>query len=419
MSLDPNMSEAAGKRQVGRSPLFVILLTVFINLVGFGIIIPLIPFYAQDFGASKFEVGLLFASYSLMQFLFAPIWGRISDRVGRRPILLISLFGTSFSFVVFGLANSLAVLFIGRIMAGFFGAVISTAHAFIADVTEPQDRAHGMGLVGAAFGLGFIFGPFIGGVMADLWGYAAPSYFAAALALANMILAWFVLPESYPSSARKKADPPDRGGLGTNLRQLKEALTQPRTGGILFLYFIISFAMANMETTYALLTEELWGWGAKENGLIFGYIGLVIVFTQGVAIRPLARRYGEERLVITGIILLIPSLGLIPFSPGLAVLMILSGIMAFGSGINTPSLTSLISRSVSAEEQGEIMGITQSLGGLARVVGPLWGGFTFGFIGHSAPYWTAAILMGGACLLAVRVLRQRSLSPSPDGREVP
>ena len=154
--LDPSAPETIGDQKVKRSPLFVILLTVFINLVGFGIIIPLIPFYAQDFGASKFEVGLLFASYSLMQFLFAPLWGRISDRIGRRPILLISLFGTSLSFVVFGLANSLAVLFIGRIMAGFFGAVISTAHAFIADVTEPKDRAHGMGLVGAAFGLAYL-----------------------------------------------------------------------------------------------------------------------------------------------------------------------------------------------------------------------------------------------------------------------
>ncbi|MFC1627894.1 MFS transporter [Gemmatimonadota bacterium] len=408
--MDPSAPETTGDQKVKRSPLFVILLTVFINLVGFGIIIPLIPFYAQDFGASKFEVGLLFASYSLMQFLFAPLWGRISDRIGRRPILLISLFGTSLSFVVFGLANSLLVLFIGRIMAGFFGAVISTAHAFIADVTEPQDRAHGMGLVGAAFGLGFIFGPFIGGVMADLWGYAAPAYFAAALALVNMILAWFVLPESYPASARKKRDPAD-SGLGTSLRKLREALVRPYVGGILLIYFIVSFAMANMETTYALLTEELWGWGAKENGLIFGYIGLMIVFTQGFAIRPLARRFGEERLVIAGSILLIPSLGLMPFSPGLAVLMILSGVMAIGSGINTPSLNSLISRSVSPEEQGGIMGITQSLGGLARVIGPIWGGFTFSLIGHSAPYWTAAILMGGACLLAVQVFRKRSPPP--------
>jgi len=406
-------AEESGRRRVGRSPLFVILLTAFINLVGFGIIIPLIPFYAQDFGASKFEVGLLFASYSLMQFIFAPIWGRISDRVGRRPILLVCLLGTALSFVVFGLADSLALLFIGRILAGFFGAVISTVHAFIADVTEPEDRAHGMGLVGAAFGLGFIFGPFIGGVMADLWGYAAPAYFAALLALGNMILAWYVLPESYPVSVREKAKPGERGGLRTSLRQLGAALTRPKTGGLLTLYFIISFAMANMETTYALLTEELWNWGARENGLIFGYIGIVIVLTQGLAIRPLARRFGEDRLVISGILLLIPSLGLIPFSPGLAVLMILSGIMAFGSGINTPSLTSLISRSGSAEEQGGIMGITQSLGGLARVVGPLWGGFTFDVIGFSAPYWTAAILMAGAGLLAAIILRRKPEPASP------
>lgn len=415
--MSPSADIAGPRPEVGRSPLLVIFVTVFINLVGFGIIIPLVPFYAQDFGASKFQVGLLFASYSLMQFLFAPLWGRISDRVGRRPILIFCLFGTGISFTIFGLAGSLAVLFIGRIAAGMFGAVISTAHAFIADVTPPEKRAQGMGLLGAAFGLGFIFGPFIGGVMADLWGYSAPAFFAAALALANMLLAWFVLPESYPPEAREANESIREPGPTLSIWKFREALGRPAVGPLLLLYFLISFAMANMESTYALLTEEIFGWGVRENGLIFGYFGIVIAFVQGVLIRPLARRFGEHLLVVWGALLLIPSLGLLPFSPGLAVLLILSGVMALGSGINTPSLTSLISKGVHPDEQGGIMGITQSLGSLARVVGPLWGGFTFGALGFHAPYWTAALLMAGATVLAVNILKlnRRGTPPASGG----
>lgn len=394
--------------QVGRSPLLVIFLTVFIDLLGFGIVIPLIPFYAQSFGATKFEVGLLFASYSIMQFLFAPVWGRISDGVGRRPIIMLCLLGTSISFTFFGLAESLLVLFAARIAAGLFGAVISTAHAFIADVTTMEQRARGMGLVGAAFGLGFIFGPFIGGVMADAWGYPAPAYFAAGLAFANLILAWFVLPESNPHENREKLirRKQERGIL--SFSQLRQALHKPSVRILLLLYFIVTFALSNMEATYALMTEELFDWGARENGYVFGYIGIIMVIVQGALIQPLVRKFGEHALILMGIILLIPSLGLLPFSPNLAILLLLSGIMAFGSGINSPSLTSIISKSVTADEQGGTMGLALSLGSLARVVGPLWGGFTFGVIGYTAPYWTAAIFMTCAAIIAtVLLIRQK------------
>lgn len=394
----------------GRSPLLVIFITVFIDLVGFGIIIPILPFYAQAYGASKFQIGVLFASYSLMQFIFSPVWGRVSDRIGRRPILLLCLFGTAVAFTIFGLAESLLLLFLGRITAGLFGAVIATAYAFIADVTPPRQRAAGMGLVGAAFGLGFIFGPFIGGMMADLWGYAAPAYFAAGLALANLVLAWFVLPESLPVDAMRKGERTGRAGPTLNLKEFQEALRKPLVGGLLVLFFLVTFALANMESTYALLTEEIYGWGARENGLVFGYVGIVMVIVQGMLIGPLARRYGEKLLVIAGTTLLVPSLGLLPFAPSLGILLLLSGIMAFGSGISVPSISSLISQGVSPEEQGGIMGVTQSLGSLARVVGPLWGGFTFGTISHTAPYWSAAILMAGAVLIARGVIQTHPLS---------
>ncbi|MFO7769703.1 MAG: MFS transporter [bacterium] len=390
----------------GHSPLLVVFVTVFIDLLGFGIIIPILPFYAQDFGASELVVGMLFASYSLMQFLFSPLWGRVSDVLGRRPVLLVSLFGTSLSFFIFGLAKTLTVLFIGRIAAGVFGAVITTAYAYIADVTTPGNRAHGMGIIGAAFGLGFIFGPFIGGVMADAWGYAAPAYFAAVLALANGILALFVFPESYPPEVRERDRTSGAPRRTLSLVRLWGALKHPAVGSLLLLYFLVTFAFANMEATYALLTEDLFGWGARENGWVFAYIGVVMVVVQGWLIRPLSRRFGERKLVVAGTVALIPGLGLLPWSPGPAVLLVLSGIMALASGLNTPSITSLISQGAEEREQGAMMGMNQSMGSLARFVGPAWGGFTFETLGRSAPYWTAALLMAAASVLALRLHRR-------------
>ena len=393
--------------RVGRSPLLVIFVTVFIDLLGFGIILPMLPFYAQDFGASDTLIGLLFASYSLMQFLFSPVWGRISDAVGRRPILLMSLLGTAVSFTIFGFAGTLIVLFVGRILAGIFGAVITTAFAFIADVTTPENRAKGMGLVGAAFGLGFIFGPFIGGIVADAWGLAAPAFVAGGLALANALLAWFTLPESLPREKRNgTSDPAHRIRRTLSLARFIEALRHPAVGALLLLYFLTTLAFANMEATYALLTDVQYGWGPRQNGYAFGLIGIVMVVVQGWLIRPLSDRFGEHRLVVAGTFMLVPGLGLMPFAPTVGLFVLMSGLLAVGSGLVNPSLNSLISKGVSEAEQGGIMGITQGLGSLARVIGPVWGGYTFGRIGPSAPYWTAGIMMS-FCFVTAVVLRLR------------
>lgn len=407
------IQDGARARRVGRSPLLVIFVTVFIDLLGFGIILPMLPFYAQHFGATETMVGLLFASYSLMQFLFAPVWGRVSDAVGRRPILLICLFGTAVSFTIFGLGRTLLILFVGRIAAGLFGAVITTAFAFIADVTAPEERARGMGLVGAAFGLGFIFGPFIGGVVADAFGLAAPAFLAAGLALANLILAWFTLPESYPREARHRGEHTPDVRETLSLSRFRHALRHPTVGALLLLYFLITLAFANMEATYALLTERLFGWGARQNGYAFGYIGLIMVLVQGGLIKPLAKRFGEHRLVVVGTLMLVPGLGLLPFSPGVVLFLLFSGLLAFGSGLNSPSLNSLISKGIGADEQGGIMGINQSLASLARVFGPAWGGFTFQRFGPSAPYWTAAIMMAGSSAIAVALLCRRREGDPP------
>jgi multidrug resistance protein len=236
-----------------KSPLVVLFVTVFIDLIGFGIVLPLLPFYAEHFGANALLVGLLSTCFSLMQLLFAPVWGRLSDRVGRRPVILAGLLGSSISYFTFALAQSLPILFLSRILAGIAGANISTAQAYIADSTQPENRAKGMGLIGAAYGLGFTVGPAIGGILSQ-YGYAVPAFFASALALGNFAAAWWLLPESRnPSQQIRQSE------SGLNWQRLKTGLQHPELGIFLLLFFISTFAFANLEATFALMTSRRFG----------------------------------------------------------------------------------------------------------------------------------------------------------------
>ncbi|MBI2951463.1 MFS transporter, partial [bacterium] len=268
------------------SPLVVLFLTVFIDLLGFGIVLPLLPYYAESFGAGPLTVTLLSSSYSLMQFLFAPVWGRLSDRVGRRPILVLSLAGSALSYLLFGLAGSLAALFATRLLAGVCAANISTAQAYIADVTTPETRAKGMGMIGAAFGLGFIFGPAAGGALSR-YGYAVPAFFAGGLSLLALALALFRLPESL----RRQGDPPGgaaRGGF--DLGRLWAALVHPGMGLLLLIFFCSVFAFANLEATFALFVERAarFGYTARETGYLFAYMGVLMSLMQGGLVGRLA-----------------------------------------------------------------------------------------------------------------------------------
>jgi len=353
-----------------RSPLLVIFITVFIDLVGFGIVIPVLPFYAEGtkFGATPSQVGLLFASYSVMQFIFAPVLGRLSDKYGRRPVLLVSLLGTASGFLILGFANTLWLLFVGRIIDGISGGNISTAQAYIADVTSKEDRAKGMGLIGAAFGLGFVFGPAIGGILSR-WGINVPFLFAGVLALLNAVLLFFVLPETVTRDhpARVSA----ASGRGWN--QLVAALRKPALASVMTIYFLGIVAFSIMTASFSLFMMFRLGYDAFHNGWIFAFVGVISAIVQGGLIGRLVKKFGEPLLVIVGALLVAASLVLVPFVTPLtriAVFLLIGAATSIGQALLAPSLSSLASKSTSAAQQGSVLGVMQSVASLARAVGP-------------------------------------------------
>jgi MFS transporter, DHA1 family, tetracycline resistance protein len=449
-----------------RKPLIVIFLTIFLDLLGFGLVLPLLPLYAEGFRASPLMVTSISASYSLMQFLFVPIWGRLSDRVGRRPILLISIAGALAAYLLMGFSRSLTGLFIARILSGIAGANLSVAQAYIADITRPEDRAKGMGLVGAAFGLGFIFGPFIGGTLSSLpaewlpaslsgWRSSLPFFAAALLAAVNLISAYAWLPESrqVPGSQLVRARP------GMTWTALARAMAHPHLGWLMAIMFFTTFAFANMESTFVLWMERalpqeatatagdpaktdapagldpgpagldmehaardhialppgrvhhVAGSSARRAGMLFAYIGVLMVALQGGLIGWFTRRFGERRLVAAGTLLMTNGLLLAPLCHSIAPLLGVLALLAVGSGLCGPALQSLISRRTDADDQGGVLGLNQSLSSLARVVGPLTAGFVFGRFGPSAPWLTGGLLMGATCVVAIWVLLLRKETP--------
>ena len=378
------------------SPLVIIFVTVFIDLLGFGVIIPLLPFYAESFGASAFMIGLLATSFSLMQFLFSPIWGRWSDRIGRKPIILVGLLGSCLSYLGLALAPSLTFLFVARIVGGIAGANIATAQAYIADVTTPQNRAKGMGMVGAAFGLGFIFGPAIGGVLTR-FGPQTPMWFASALCLANFIAAWFLLPESRPVDTVTKS-------LG-RLEAFRHAARNPTLLLLLSLYFLVTMAFACFEATFAIFSEAKFGYNASTIGFVFAFIGVILALVQGVLVGRVVKVVSERKLIPLAIFAIALGIGLIPLAWNVPTLLGALFVMAVGMGFNNPSLSSMVSRLSDPDDQGGILGLASSLASLGRVVGPALGGYVYDAYGMTTPYVSAAALMGIAFLISFAGLR--------------
>jgi multidrug resistance protein len=379
-------------------PLAIIFVTVFIDLVGFGIIIPMLPFYAEAYGASALQIGLLATSFSLMQFLFAPVWGRLSDRFGRRPIILTGLLGSAVSYFAFGLADSLAMLFVARIVAGIAGANIPTAQAFIADSTTAENRAKGMGLIGAAFGLGFTLGPAIGGFLSQ-WGYHMPAFFAAALSMANFVAGWFLLPESL---ARDKRGARQRAG---RVASFQSALARPALPLVLLMSFIVMMAFSAFESMFALFAGARFGYGATTIGYLFAWVGIVLALVQGVLVGRVVPRVGEHRLVPAAILLMALALAGHALAPNVPTLMAAMGLLAVGMGFNSPATLSMVSRLADPSDQGATLGVSQSLASLARIVGPVWGGLVFDWFGIAVPILAASGLMLVACAISLVAVR--------------
>lgn len=388
-------------------PLIIIFVTIFIDLVGFGVAIPVLPAYAKnEFGASPFTIGWLIASYSIMQFVSTPFLGHLSDRYGRRPILFISILGTSVAALTTGLARTLPLLFFGRIFDGATGGNISTAQAYIADVTTRGNRAKGMGLVGAAFGLGFIFGPAIGGILSK-FGTHAPFFFVSALAFTNAVTLYFVLPESHQ---------PDKNPARRRSRfaELAESFQDSRFGIVTLLYFLLVVAFSIMTTVFVQYTGFRFGYTPEQNGYLFAYIGILAILLQGGIFAKLVEKFGEVRLVVIGSILLAASFFAVPFvgpaAGGLTALLVGIAFFSIGNSLSSPALTSLASKEAHEKSQGKTLGILQSAASLARAIGPALSAFLL--YSATAPgnlsdytlfrtFWTAAGIMLLTVLISV------------------
>ena len=377
-----------------KSHLTIVFLTVFLYLVGFGVMIPVLPVLSREYGATAFEVGLMMSVYSFMQFLFSPFWGRLSDRKGRRPILLFCLLGEAFSYLLFTLSHSLEMLFVARALAGFFGASISTASAAISDVTPAHERSKGMALIGAAFGLGFIVGPGLGGALA-WWGQTLrpdqPQFgmqFAAAsvavICALTFVFAFFKLKESRVFSQVPLE-------VTTRWQKLGKFLRRPVAGPLIGSFFLNSLAMSMMEATLILFVADRFGWGLREVSFGFAYIGVLSAFSQGFLVRKLLPKLGERKLMRTGILLMAASFFLIVVASQIWILAISMTLLSFGTSFSNPSLLGSISLLSSKDEQGEALGTTQGTASLGRILGPAMGGFLYGQVHVTSPFLGACV----------------------------
>lgn len=393
----------------------ILFFIVLIDLIGFGIIIPLLPFYGEHFQASPAVVGLLMAVYSATQFVSAPFWGRLSDRIGRRPVLLATLGGTVVAYVWLGFAESLWMLFAARAVGGLMAGNIGTAFAYVADVTTPQNRAKGMGLIGAAFGLGFILGPALGGILAGAdpatADFRSPALAAAAMSAAAFGIALATLKESLsPETRRRLAEQPP----ATRRRMFLAALGRRDLAVALGLAFVATFVFAGMESTFAMWSRRQFGWGPEQNGYIFAFVGLLSAAIQAGLVGMLARRFGEGRMVAAGALLLAGGLLAIPLSTGLAHLLAAMAVAGIGFSLISPALNSLVSLNVGETERGGVMGVTRSVTTLARVAGPAFAGALFSFLGKDWPYYAGAALMIGVFLMALAAYRSPPAKPAID-----
>jgi DHA1 family tetracycline resistance protein-like MFS transporter len=398
------------------SRLLTIFLIVFVDLLGFSLILPLLPYYAESYGATAAVVGLLVASYAAAQLVGAPLLGRLSDRMGRRPVLLISVAGTFLGFLLLGLADPLGhwvaaftapqavnwiiigVLFFSRVLDGLTGGNLTVVQAYITDVTDEQNRAKGLGMIGAAFGLGFIIGPAAGGALSQ-WGYSLPAFVAAAVSLINWLAIFFLLPESL--TAERRAAMATRQRPPFTFKALLQALNRPKVGPLLHVRLFYGLAFATFQSIFSLYAQAI-GLSSRTTGFVLAYVGILSVITQAGLIGALTRRFRENWLIITGLWVMTLALLAWAFTSQLWLLLIVMLPLALSGGVLNTVIQSSISKSADRDEVGGILGISASLEALTRVIAPSVGGFLLGYVGRWAPGIFAALLMAWAVSFAYR-----------------
>jgi multidrug resistance protein len=370
-----------------KTPLFLIFITVFIDLLGFGILIPILPtFSTKVLHLNESQIGITIALYSLVQLFFNPVMGKMSDKFGRKPLIIISLFLNAVGYIIFAFSTSFPLLLLSRIVGGIGGSSIGVAQAYIADVTDKENRSKGMGLIGAAFGLGFVFGPMLGGLLANL-GYWVTGFASAAFSISAFIVCIFLLPESHHNRTRETK----LGKMILDLDALKNIFKKPDLAVLILIYFLITFSMANIYGTFSLLGYKVFHFSDAQNGYMFGAMGIVSAGVQGGLLRFLAKRLKDDYLILIGAFFMSAGLALMPYGGNFTGLMLFTGIMSVGGGILQPTVLSLVSRFAPENEQGVILGINQSFSAFARVLGPLWGGFVFEYLGPQFPFLTGAL----------------------------
>lgn len=386
-----------------KSALSLIFLTVFIDLLGFGILIPILPSFAKkELGVDETAIGIAIAIYSFVQFLFNPFFGKLSDKHGRKPVIVVSLFLNAIGYVLFAYTHSYIMLLVSRVIAGIGGSSIGVAQAYIADVTTKENRSKGMGLIGAAFGLGFVFGPLMGGILSE-YGYMITGFAAAGFSLLAFLLTLFYLPESNlnrEASAQKKR-------LLFDIEGTKKILSRPELFILVLLFFILTFSFANIYGTFALLGIQVYGFSDLQNGYMFGIVGLSSAIVQGGLIGYVNKIMSKKYIIIIGAFLIMITLALIPYGQTFLGLALVSVVLSYGTGTLQPTILSLISEVTSDAEQGITLGINQSFSAFARVLGPLWGGFAFEFLGYPFPFLTGAVFTFLIFLLSVFYLPKK------------
>lgn len=395
--------DASSQSQRSRYPqLHILLAVVVVDLIGFAIVVPILPFYAKQYGASGFEVGAIVAGFALFQFAFGPVWGRLSDRVGRRPVLLATIAGNTVALAALGFADSIATILAARVLAGAFSGNIGVATAYITDVTRDEDRPRWMGMIGLAFAAGFTLGPAIGGVTSKL-GYAAPMFVAAGLSAINLVQAALRLPES-PEHARRQGDAP------APLSRIA-ALRRPGVALLTGTNFTFGFAVTQLETIFQLYMLDRFGWDAFAVSMILFGMAIVMGGVQGGGIKPLSARFGERALIRAGAAILAAGFVGMPLAPNVAWLLLPLAFAAVGRALLQPSLMTLASFRTDEHTRGSVMSTFQSAAALARVVGPVSAGLAYDAVAH-APFAIAALATAVVFALASALPVAESAAPN-------